>query len=137
VIVLLIFQLIVFAHIPWTVLLLPMVIFPLALICLGLSWFLSAIGVFLRDAGQTIGIFVTGLMFLSPVFFPLSAIPVDWQMVANLNPMVFRLRWHARSWSGENNLIGLIGFCTYVSICIAWSGFACFQKIRRGFADVI
>jgi lipopolysaccharide transport system permease protein len=46
-----------------------MVIFPLALICLGLSWFLSAIGVFLRDVGQTIGIFVTGLMFLSPVFF--------------------------------------------------------------------
>lgn len=138
VIVLLIFQLIVFGHIPWTVLLLPMVIFPLALICLGLSWFLSAIGVFLRDVGQTIGIFVTGLMFLSPVFFPLSAIPVDWQMVANLNPMVFPIEMARQIlvWGKQPDWLDWILYLC-VSICIAWAGFACFQKIRRGFADVI
>jgi lipopolysaccharide transport system permease protein len=56
-------------YLPWTVLLLPFAVLPLALLCLGISWFLSALGVFIRDVGQTIGLLVTGLMFLSPVFF--------------------------------------------------------------------
>jgi lipopolysaccharide transport system permease protein len=43
---------------------------------LGLSWILASLGVFIRDVPQTIGILVTILMFLSPVFYPLSALPV-------------------------------------------------------------
>jgi ABC-type polysaccharide/polyol phosphate export permease len=35
---------------------------------LGLSWILASLGVFIRDVPQTIGILVTILMFLSPVF---------------------------------------------------------------------
>lgn len=138
VVVLLMFQLVVFGQIPWTALFLPIVILPLALICLGLSWFLSAIGVFLRDVGQTVGIFVTGLMFLSPVFFPLSAIPERWQTLANLNPMVFPIEMSRQVlvWRVQPNWFDwLLYLC--ISFFIAWSGFACFQKIRRGFADVI
>jgi lipopolysaccharide transport system permease protein len=41
---------------------------------LGLSWILASLGVFIRDVPQTIGILVTILMFLSPVFYPLSAL---------------------------------------------------------------
>jgi lipopolysaccharide transport system permease protein len=136
--VLLFFQLLITGHVPMTIVFLPLVIFPLVLFSLGIAWLLSAIGVFLRDVGQTIGLFVTGLMFLSPIFFPLSAIPVRWQDVAKLNPLVFPIE-QARNvqiwgivpdWSAWT-------IYTMSSALIAWLGFVCFQKTRRGFADVL
>ena len=73
--VLLLFSLIVSQSCPWTVFLLPAVLLPLALLVLGLGWFFSSLGVYLRDVGQTIGLVTTVLMFLSPVFYPVTAIP--------------------------------------------------------------
>lgn len=35
---------------------------------MGLAWILASLGVFLRDVGQTIGIFTVVMLFLSPVF---------------------------------------------------------------------
>ena len=55
--------------------LLPVVMIPLALTVMGLMWFLAALGVFLRDVGQIVGIGTAALMFMSPIFYPLSALP--------------------------------------------------------------
>lgn len=136
--VLLVFQLVITGHVPVTIIFLPLVIMPLALFCLGMAWILSAIGVFLRDVGQTIGVFVTGLMFLSPIFFPLSAIPPRWQAFAKLNPLVFPIE-QARNiqvWGNYPNWIEWLIY-TLVASLIACLGFAFFQKTRRGFADVL
>lgn len=136
--VLLLFQFFLTGTLPLTMLLLPFVIMPLSLFCLGISWFLSAIGVFLRDIGQTIGIFVTGLMFLSPVFFPLSSIPVRWQNIAKLNPLVFPIEQarNVQIWGVMLNWNDWIIYTTFASLT-AWLGFVCFQKTRRGFPDVL
>ncbi|MCU6434915.1 ABC transporter permease [Undibacterium sp. Jales W-56] len=138
ILVLLVFQFVITGYIPLTLLLLPLIVLPLALICLGISWFLSAIGVFLRDVGQTIGILVTGLMFLSPVFFPLSAIPARWQVFAKLNPMVFPIEMARRVivWGKLPDWQELAQY-TAAALLVAWAGFICFQKTRRGFADVL
>jgi lipopolysaccharide transport system permease protein len=136
--VLLVFQITITGHIPLTMLLLPLVIVPLLLFCLGAAWILSAIGVFLRDVGQTIGIFVTGLMFLSPIFFPLSAIPQRWQGLAKLNPLVFPIEQarNVQVWGNSPNWIEWLIY-TFAAASIACVGFAFFQKTRRGFADVL
>jgi lipopolysaccharide transport system permease protein len=136
--VLLAFQLIVSGHVPFTLFLMPLIVLPLALFCLGISWFLSAIGVFLRDVGQTIGIFITGLMFLSPIFFPLSSIPVRWQAIAKLNPLVFPIEQarNVQIWGVIPNWNDWLIY-TSIAFSIAWLGFVCFQKTRRGFADVL
>jgi lipopolysaccharide transport system permease protein len=55
-----------FVH--WTVLLLPLVWLPFLLLTLGISWFLAATGVFLRDIGQIVGIVTTAMLFRSPSF---------------------------------------------------------------------
>ncbi|MDO8178838.1 MAG: ABC transporter permease [Undibacterium sp.] len=137
-VVLLVFQVAIYGRVPLTFLLMPLMIMPLALFCLGIAWFLSAIGVFLRDVGQTIGIFVTGLMFLSPIFFPLSAIPLHWHALAKLNPLVFPIE-QARNiqvWGNYPNWDEWLIY-TLASTVIAYLGFAFFQKTRRGFADVL
>jgi lipopolysaccharide transport system permease protein len=62
-----------FVH--WTAIFIPFVLFPLVLLSLGLAWILASLGVFLRDVGQTIGLLTTVMMFLAPVFYPLTAVP--------------------------------------------------------------
>ena len=75
--------------IPWTAALLPLVMLPLVLATMGFSWFLAATGVFVRDIGQTTTVLTTMLLFLSPVFYPVSALPAEFQRVLLLNPLTF------------------------------------------------
>jgi len=136
--VLLAFILIVNHALSWTLILAPLVLLPLFLFTLGLSWFLSSLGVYLRDVGQTVGIFTTVLMFLSPVFYPVANLPEAYQGVVMLNPIAIVLQ-QARDvliW-GKMPDLALYGIQLIASTFIAWLGFAWFQKTRKGFADVL
>jgi lipopolysaccharide transport system permease protein len=135
--VLLLFSAFVFGW-PATLPLVPVVLAPLALLSLGLAWFLAAIGVYLRDIGQIIGPLLTASMFLSPLFFPRTALP-DWmQPWLSLNPLtvpVEALRNVAifglmPDWSA-------LAVYTGAAALIAALGYLFFQKTRRGFADVL
>jgi len=122
----------------WTVILIPIVLFPLLILTLGIAWMLASLGVYLRDIGQTIGIITTVLLFLSPVFFPFEAIPEKYQIYILANPLTFIIG-QAREvliWGRQPDWIGLSKY-TLVSICILWFGYAWFQKTRKGFADVL
>lgn len=76
-------------YLHWTIVFLPLVFFPLIIFCLGISWILASLGVFLRDVSQTTVIITTVLMFLSPVFFPISALPEKYHIWIMLNPLTF------------------------------------------------
>ncbi|MEX5669947.1 ABC transporter permease, partial [Pseudomonas neuropathica] len=70
-----------------TSLLLPLMLLPLIFMTLGFSWFLASMGVYLRDVSQIIGILTTALMFLSPIFYPLSSLPKEYQGLFLLIPL--------------------------------------------------
>lgn len=123
---------------PWTVLLLPLVLIPLCLLTMGLSWILAALGVFLRDVGQIVGLAVTVLLFMSPVFYPVSALSPELGKLLLLNPLSFLIE-QARDLVIFGRLpysSGLV-LVTGVSLLCAWLGFFWFQKVRKGFADVL
>ena len=122
----------------WTVLLIPIVWFPLLLATLGFAWMLASLGVFLRDVGQLIGIITTVLLFLAPVFYPLSAIPQKFQFWILLNPITFMIEQTRQVviWGKMPNWSGL-GVYFLCSLVVLWVGFWWFQKTRKGFADVL
>ena len=125
-------------YVQWTVIFTPLVLLPLVIVTTGLAWMLAAIGVFLRDVGQTIGLITTVLMFLSPVFYPVTAVPERFRPFIMANPLTFIIE-QARDvliWGNTPNWIGL-GIYTLVASLVAWAGFALFQKTRKGFADVL
>lgn len=136
--VLLVAQLVFHQSLPWTVVLFPLVLLPLLLATMGAAWFLAAIGVYLRDVSQTIGIITTVLLFLSPIFYPISALPEQYRIWLHLNPLTFIIEEGRKTlvfgqmpdWSGW-------GVYMVVSVAIAWMGFWWFQKTRKGFADVL
>lgn len=121
-----------------TILLLPIVILPLLFLIMGLSWALASLGVYLRDVSQFVIILTSVLMFLSPIFYPVTALPDRYKPIISLNPLTEIIEQsravmfygHSIDWGvWSMNLLG--------SAIIAWIGFAWFQKTRKGFADVL
>ena len=122
----------------FTIFYLPLVLLPLGFLILGLSWALASLGVYLRDVSQIVGIVVTVFMFLSPIFYPVSAVPEAYRPLLLLNPLMpaIELTRAVLYWGNPPGWGLLAGY--YVATClIAWLGFAWFQKTRKGFADVL
>jgi len=121
-----------------TILLFPLVVLPFVLFTMGVSWFLAATGVYLRDLGHVVGIATTVVMFLSPVFYASSALPERYRWLLQLNPLTFIIE-QSRDvlvWGRPPNWTGLVLY-GLASLLIAELGFRWFQKARRGFADVL
>jgi lipopolysaccharide transport system permease protein len=121
-----------------TVLLFPMVLMPLLLFTLGISLILASLGVFLRDVSQVIGVTTTALMFLTPIFYPISVLPAQYQVIMQLNPLTSMIQGvrEVLIW-GRLPTFSNLAIQFLVSGFIAWVGFAWFQKTRKGFADVL
>src|SRR6266576_5448040 len=84
-------QLLMNQRLPWTVMVFPIILLPLLLATTGFAWLLSALGVYVRDIVQTTSILTTVLMFLSPLFYPVSALPKNYQLWLHLNPLTFMI----------------------------------------------
>lgn len=119
------------------ILILPLLIIPIVLISLGVSWFFAAWGVFIKDMTQIIPIFVQILMFLSPIFYPASIIPENLRPFYNANPIgivieICRTAAHGNSieWLPWLTSMG-------VGIILSFLGYAFFQHCREEFADVL
>lgn len=132
------FLLIQYQSIPLTALYVPLVFAPLLVLTGGLAWFLAAIGVFFRDVGQVIGVIMSVLLFLSPVFYPASSVPALAQKLMYLNPLTYPIE--------ELRAVLILGHQPdwlhwfayfFVSIIVAIGGFLVFQMTRPAFADVI
>lgn len=121
-----------------TVIYLPMIFLPLSLFILGLSWGLASLGVYLRDVSQIIAVITTLLMFLTPIFYPVTALPDEYRYLIFLNPLtplVEAVR-DILFWGRPPSFIDL-GFSFIQNVIIAWLGFIWFQKTRKGFSDVL
>ena len=136
--VILLLQLTMGTGLTWTVLLLPVMVLPLILFVLGLSWFLSSLGVFIRDIQQLTVPLVQLMMFMSPVFYPVSALPESVRPWLLFNPLALVIEQtrgivlfgHSPAWIpyllclGASSLVALLG--------AYW-----FARTRKGFADVL
>ena len=134
----LIFYLLFFGIPSSTILQLPLLIIPLALMTLGFSWFLSSLGVYMRDVGQVVGVVVLVLMFLSPIFYPVENFPEPLRPLMQLSPLTLVVE-QARAIMIYGKSIEFVSWLIYssASLVVAWLGFVWFQKTRSGFADVL
>lgn len=122
----------------WSIFLLPLVFLPLVFYIVGLSWILASLGVFFRDIIQIVTLFLTALMFLSPVFYPISAIPKKFRVLMDFNPLAGILE-QTRNVLFDQAPLDWKWFIisSTASFFLAFLGFIWFQKTRKGFADVI
>jgi len=117
---------------------LPIIFLPFVILIMGLSWFLASLGVFVRDINQVIGMLMTVLMFMCPIFYPLSALPESISAYLYLNPLtliVDQVRAVLILHQSPNWIA--LAYYSLVSLVFAWSGWFWFAKTRKGFADVL
>jgi lipopolysaccharide transport system permease protein len=127
-----------YGSVPFTALLLPLAILPMALLCAGLGWLLGALGVYVRDIGQIIGLVITALMFLSPLFYPASAVPAAHRWLLDLNPLTMPIE-SARQLLIFGELPDPLKWSIHLAACAVTAavGLWVFNRTRRGFSDVL
>jgi lipopolysaccharide transport system permease protein len=115
----------------------PLLLLPVLLLAMGFSWFFAAWGVFIKDMSQIVPIFLQMLMFLSPVFYPSSAVPTALRPLYQFNPLGTVIESTRAVVSGQpvewSAWIMALVFCLMVSIL----GYAFFQHSRDEFADAL
>jgi len=122
----------------WTLLYLPLVYLPLVAFALGVSWLLASLGVFVRDIGNFVGVAVQLLFFLTPIFYPISAVPAAVRPLWRLNPLgtIIENFRQVVIWGLPPDWLWL-GVATLFSGLVMLGGYMWFMKIKRAFADVI
>lgn len=118
--------------------LLPLAYIPLLLLTLGLGWFLSSLGVFVRDIGQVTGVFMQALFFVTPIVYSTDSLPEWIRFLIGFNPLVPILDGFRRTllWGSSPNWSSW-ALVTVLCALIAMLGFAWFSITKKGFADVM
>lgn len=117
---------------------LPFALIPLALMCLGLSWILSSLSVYIRDLQQVVPLLLTASMFLSPIFFPMEALPSWVQTVFLFNPVTIPIEMSRKvvlfgQWPEPR----LVAIYWLAAVVVLFVGASWFRFSQKGFADVV
>jgi lipopolysaccharide transport system permease protein len=123
---------------PWTIVLFPVVLVPLAILAAGLAWFLASLGVYLRDINQIMGVVATAMLFLSSAIVPVDALPERYRWLFEINPLTFIIdeSRNVALWGVLPDWRGL-GVYTLVALATLCLGCRWFRATRAGFADVL
>lgn len=121
-----------------TALFLPLVLLPYMVFIAAAVMFVAACGVFLRDIGLIMTPIVMLAMFLSPMFFPLEAVPEAWRFLVNMNPIT-PIMEQLRAVLLFGVWPDFVSLALYLLLAVISLGVAnwVFQRLRPGFADVL
>jgi len=104
----------------------------------GVALWFSAVSVKYRDTSYALPFFAQIWMYASPVVYPTSMVPAQWQSLFALNPavgFVEGFRWAMLGHSALNLNILLLTIA--MSLFLLFSGAFFFRRVERGFADII
>lgn len=126
---------------PPTILLVPLLIVPVCLLALGLSWAIASLAVFIRDIGNVLELLIMMLFFLTPIFYRIDFVPEPFRTIIGLNPLAHVIT-SVRVVAIDGRLptasdVALELLWLALSALVALFGYAFFQKSRRAFSDVL
>jgi len=123
----------------WSIKLLaaPLLLVLVVFMALSVGIFISALNVAYRDIGLLTPFLVQLWMFATPVIYPASLVPERWQSLLYLNPMAGIIEGFRSAFLGNAFHLWPIGLSLLIAIFLFLSGVLYFEKVERGFADVI
>lgn len=118
----------------WTILLIPIPLAFLLLFCVGIGMVLSALSVYFRDITHLYSVLTLAWMYLTPIFYPVKALPQEVVPLITNNPM-----YHYITFFRCLVLYGILPEWNVVGMCILWSVVACvtgmcvFRRLQNNF----
>lgn len=117
---------------------LPVMIFQMALLGLGMGILISSLTTKYRDLSYLMSFVVQLWMYTTPVVFPASIVPEKFRFLYMLNPMapIIEMFRFAFLGSGMVNPVYIsIGWC--VTLCVLFTGIILFNRIEKSFMDTV
>lgn len=122
----------------WTIIVLPLVWLPYLVFTVALCLLAAGVGVFVRDIGHLVGLVMSVLFFLSPIFYPVTAVPESVQWFFSLNPIA-QIAAGVRNACVEGRLPDWSSWSLHLlagaALLLASAGW--FQSVRKRFSDVL
>jgi lipopolysaccharide transport system permease protein len=108
----------------------------LIIFAVGLGMVLGVLNVFFRDVGQFFGIFVQFWFWLTPIIYPLKALPVKVQDLMKINPLAsliegFHVVLVVGQWPSWETLI----YPVTVAMVLCWFGMRLFRRHSGDMVD--
>jgi lipopolysaccharide transport system permease protein len=124
--------------IPLTALYLPVILVPLVLLCLGITWLLASLGVFIRDINSIIPVLLTIILYASAIFYSISRVPENLLPIIRYNPLaaVIDQARNAVLW-GVPPAWDRYGAVLGASLVVMVLSYAFFMRTKSAFADVL
>lgn len=115
----------------WTWLYLPVPLLALAIFTLGMTFFFAAANVYYRDVSHILQVVLSAWFYVTPIIYPIDAIPAQYQWILKLNPIIyvingFRLSVYYGLLPKAPSIIASF-VCAFISLFIGYSIFRRYQ----------
>ena len=118
-------------------LLLPVALAWLLVLQYALALLLSSVGTYLRDLQHAVPVAMTGLLFLSPVFYPADAAPLALRAVLALNPLSTPIELARAAWFGTSVDWTMAAGQGVALLLVLLGSRWVFKRLRPGFPDLV
>lgn len=125
-------------HFSANVFFLPVYMFFLGLLAIGIGWIVASLNVYLRDTAQVLSVVLTFWFWFTPIFITESQFPARFRFLLRANPLAYAVRAYRerllsdlRPNAGELAALAAFGVAAFVL------GGLFFRHLKRGFADVL
>lgn len=136
--ILIVAKFVIYRNVSPTLYMIFLAMIPLIILSIGVGLLFSALSVYLKDIGNFVSVFVTILMYVSPVFFPLASVPESFRKVCEINPMTYIIEnFRNVVFYGTSLDWKFFGISCIASVVIYLLGKAVFMRAKEGFADVL
>ena len=128
----------IYGKISWTMLLLPVVLLPHFLFTLGITYFISSLGVYVRDTSYAVQVVLQILFFMTPIFYPIQAIPEKYRWPLQMNPLTILIDEARKIFIyGQLPDWKFLAMAFLVSLIVFQLGLTWFTTTKKGFSDVL
>jgi lipopolysaccharide transport system permease protein len=122
----------------WGLLLFPLALVISAVLALGFALWFSTLNVFYRDVNYILPFLMQLWMFSSPIVYPLSLVPAQWQPLYAINPMVSIVQACRWAFAGGSHISPkLMTISAVIAVAVLVSGFRFFRRREAIFSDII
>jgi lipopolysaccharide transport system permease protein len=115
----------------------PLIVFLATLFALGLGLWIAALNIEYRDVRIVIPWILQIAMYVTPVVYPLAALPERYRLIATLNPMSGIVEGFRATLFGTAIPLQALGWSAIASIVLLITGAFYFRRAERRFADVL
>jgi lipopolysaccharide transport system permease protein len=122
----------------WALLMFPVLVLMMALLGLGLGLIITAMTTKYRDLAFLVTFGVQLLMYATTVIYPLSAAPITYKYIIELNPMTGIIEAFRYSFLGKGEFsTWSVGYSAMITLIVLIIGIVIFNKTEKTFVDTV